>query len=153
MKKIIKKAIVPVFLSIICGFICGHLVYKIYLDDDMLSFNNNVIYLIQSGAYSSYDNMRANTIGYDYIYYEEDNLYKTVIGITKNKNNIGKIKESYGSEVVVNEYYTDNIDLNSKLISYDSILYKEDDDDKIKEIIIDMLNLYKDSNINLTKVS
>lgn len=154
MKNIIKKAIIPVFLSIICGFVCGHFVYKIYLDGDMLSIDNNIIYLIQSGAYSSYNNMRANTIGYDYIYFEEDDLYKTVIGVTKNKENIKKIKKVYDREVVVNEYYIENIDLNNKLISYDNILSKEDNEEEIKKIIIDMLNLYKgDDNIKLTKVS
>ena len=154
MKEILKKAMLPVFLSVICGAICGQLVYKIYLGNTELSFGGNIIYLIQSGAYSSYDNMRANTIGYDYVYYEEDEMYKTIIGVTKNKNNIDKIKESYGSEVIVNEYYTEDKELNSKINEYDTLLLKEENNEKIKEIIIEMLNLYKkDDSIKLTKVS
>ena len=95
MKDILKKALVPIFLSIICGFLCARVVYKIYLGDTNLAYDGNLIYLIQSGAYSTYDSMRANTISYDYVYYEEDELFKTVIGVTKNKSNIDKIKKVY----------------------------------------------------------
>jgi len=154
MKSILKKAMIPIFLSIICGALCGRVVYKIYLGDTEVTFGGNLIYLVQSGAYSSYDNMRANTIGYDYVYYEEDNLYKTIIGVTKNKDNIEKIKEAYKGEVTINEYYNEDEILNKKLNEFDNLLIKEDDSEKIKEIIIEMLNLYKGENgIKLTKVS
>lgn len=154
MKAILKKAMIPIFLSIICGCICGRVVYKIYLGDNELAYDGNLIYLIQSGAYSSYDSMRTNTIGYDYVYYEEDELFKTVIGITKNSNNIEKIKKVYDGEVLVNEYYIEDPKLNSKIIEYDSMLSKEEDNNKIKDIIIEMLNLYKGENdIKLIKIS
>lgn len=154
MKDILKKALVPIFLSIICGFLCGRVVYKIYLGDTNLVYGGNLIYLIQSGAYSTYDSMRANTVSYDYVYYEEDELFKTVIGVTKDKSNIDKIKKIYDGEVIINSYYTVDVDLNNEIIGYDNMLKKEEDDDKIKEIIVKMLNLYKrDNNIKLIKVS
>ena len=154
MKAIIKKAMIPIFLSIICGCICGRVVYKIYLGDNELAYDGNLIYLVQSGAYSSYDSMRTNTIGYDYVYYEEDELFKTVIGITKNSNNIEKIKKVYGGEIIINEYYIEDPKLNSKIIEYDSMLSKEEDNNKIKDIVIEMLNLYKgENNIKLIKIS
>lgn len=154
MKEILKKAMIPIFLSIICGCICGRVVYKIYLGENELAYNGNLIYLVQSGAYSTYDNMRANTIGYDYVYYEEDNLYKTVIGITKNKKNIDKIKEVYDGDVIVTEYYIEDAVLNNKIVEYDNILLKEKENIKIKDIVIKMLNLYKENNdIKLIKIS
>jgi len=154
MKDILKKAIIPIFLSIICGGICGRMVYKIYLGDSEMSLSGNVIYLVQNGAYSSYDNMKINTVGYNYVYFEEDNLYKTVIGVTKNKNNIEKIKNFYSGDVVINEYYIDNIELNNKLNEYDDILLKETNEDNIKNIIVEMLNLYKDDkSTKLIKIS
>ena len=79
MKLILKKAVIPIFLSIIFGGICGRVVYKIYLGNTDLAFDNNLIYLVQNGTYSTYDNMRANTVGYDYVYYEENNSYNTNI--------------------------------------------------------------------------
>jgi len=154
MKEILKKAITPIVLSIICGGICGKVVYSIYLNDEELAYDNNIIYLLQSGAYSSYDSMRANTTSYDYIYYEEDDLFKTIIGLTKNKDNIEKIKNAYGKEVQVSSFYIDNTKLNSKIIQYDNMLLKEEDNVKIQEIAIEMLKLYKEEkNIKLTKVS
>lgn len=154
MKEILKKAMIPIFLSIICGCVCGRVVYKIYLGNNELAYGGNLIYLVQSGAYSSYDNMRSNTIGYNYVYYEEDELYKTVIGITKNKENIDKIKKVYDGEVIISEYYIEDELLNSKIIEYDNMLKKEEDNDKIKEIVIEMLNLYKGENdIKLIKIS
>lgn len=154
MRSILKKAVVPIFLSILCGSLCGRVVYGIYLSDDKLSFNDNLIYLIESGAYSSYDNMRTDTIGYDYVYYEEGDLYKTVIGVTKNRNNIEKIKKIYGREVVVSEYYSNDSNLNDLLSQYDYSLLNETDVVKIKEIVIKMLNIYKDEDASkLIKVS
>ena len=47
MKDILKKALVPIFLSIICGFLCSRVVYKIYLGDTNLAYDGNLIYLIQ----------------------------------------------------------------------------------------------------------
>lgn len=154
MKTILKKAVLPIFLSVLCGAICGKTIYKIYLDNNDLVIDDNLVYLIQTGAYSSYDNMRANTLGYDYIYYKEDNLYKTVVGVTKNKNNVDKIKNIYNEEVIINEYYSENKELNSKLNEYDELLLLETDTDKIKKIIVDMLNLYKNNDSNkLIKIS
>ena len=98
--------------------------------------------------------MRASAVNYSYIYYEEDNLYKTIIGITKSKDNINKIKEVYGEEVIVNTYYNDDELLNSKIIEYDRKLNNTNDLEEEKKIIIEMLNLYKkDDKIKLTKIS
>lgn len=154
MKETLRKIIISILISSSLGSICGIFVYKIYFTDNMLSVDNNTIYLIQSGAYSSYDNMRASAVNYSYIYYEEDNLYKTIIGITKSKDNINKIKEVYGNEVIVNTYYNDDELLNSKIIEYDRKLNNTNDTEEEKKIIIEMLNLYKkDDKIKLTKIS
>ena len=154
MKETLKKIIISILISGSLGSICGILIYKIYFTNNILSIDNNTIYLIQSGAYSSYDNMRASAVNYSYIYYEEDNLYKTIIGITKSKDNINKIKEVYGNEVIVNTYYNDDELLNSKIIEYDRKLNNTNDIEEEKKIIIEMLNLYKkDDKIKLTKIS
>lgn len=153
MKEILKKAMLPIILSIVCGSICGKVVYEIYLTDNKLAYEENIIYLIQNGAYISYDSMRANTIGYDYIYYEEDDLFKTIIGVTKNKKNIEKIQKIFNNEIKINSYFIDDYELNEKIKEYDNMLFNEDDDEKIKEIIIKMINLYKNKeNIKMTKI-
>lgn len=147
-----KKVVIPVFISILCGGICGKIVYNIYDENDTF-LSNSTMYLLQAGAYSSYDNMRANTMGNNYVYYEDDGLYKAIIGITSSYDNIEKIKNAYNGEVIVNEYYLNDIELSNKISKLDKELSKEEDSNDIKEIINSMLALYKEENINLTKVN
>lgn len=147
-----KKVVIPVFISILCGGICGKIVYNIYDENDTF-LTNSTMYLLQAGAYSSYDNMRANTMGNNYVYYEDDGLYKAIIGITSSYDNIEKIKNAYNGEVIVNEYYLNDIELSNKISKLDKELSKEEDSNDIKEIINSMLALYKEENINLTKVN
>lgn len=149
----LKKVVIPIFISVISGGVCGHLVYSIYEDKTDFIIDNNLVYLLQSGAYSTYDNMRANTMGLNYIYYEDDGLYKAIIGITKNEDNISKIKEVYGKEIVVNKYYINNLELCKSIMEYDKILSNTADYNEIQQIVIAMLNLYKEKDIKLTKSS
>lgn len=147
-----KKIVIPVFVSILCGAVCGKIVYNIYDENDTL-LENNTVYLLQAGAYSSYDNMRANTMGNNYVYYEDDGLYKAIIGITSSYDNIEKIKNAYNGDVIVNEYYLKNIELSNQISKLDNELSKEEDANNIKQIINSMLALYKNEKINLTKVN
>ena len=152
MKKIIKKVCMPIFISVLCGAICGRCVYNIYKDKTDLALTSNIVYLIQTGAYSSYDNMLTSNISNDYVYYEDKGLYKTIIGITKKEENIAKIIGSYPGETVITKYFSTDSELDSKLITYDSLLQKEKDETKIKTIVVDMLKSYKEKNINLIKI-
>ncbi len=154
MKEILKKALIPICMSIVCGAICGKVVYEIYLGKNTLAYAGNLVYLLEAGTYDSYDNMRANTISYNYVYYEEDNLYKTIIGITKDKDNIEKIKSSYDGKVEIGEYYTEDEELNKTLNAYDEKLKTITDKEEIKKVVVDMLNLYKGENSKkLIKIS
>lgn len=148
----LKRVMIPLFLATLSGFICGKLVYNIYDDKTDELFTENLIYLVQAGAYSSYDSMRTNTIGYNYVYYEDEGLYKAVIGVTKDKDNLEKIKKAYNQEVVINSYYLYDEDLMKKISSYDEKLKQADQEAEIKEVVIEMLNLYKEKeNIKIIK--
>ncbi len=144
----IKRGIIPIFLAIICGSICGKLVCSIYVDSASKSFNDTKIYLIQAGAYSTYDSMVSNTSVNNYVYYEDDGLYKAIIGITENKNNIDKIKSTYEGEVIVSEYYSLDNKLNEEIEKYDKKIEKLEDSNEIKNIVIEMLGIYKDNDNN-----
>lgn len=143
MKKIIRKVLLPIFTSVICGFICGKLVYEIYDNKIEEEFKGEKIFLIQAGAYETYDKMINNTLVNNYVYYEdEDGFFKSIIGITEKEKNIEKIKNTYGKEVVVNEYYSKDEELNKKIKNYDEILSKLDNKNEIQKTVLDMLNLY-----------
>lgn len=150
----VKKVVFPIFISVISGSICGHLVYSIYNDKTTLDFKNNLVYLLQAGAYSTYDSMRANTLATNYVYYEDDGLYKTIIGITQDKDNVEKIKDVYGKEILVNQYSINDLELCQKIGEYDKYLSKANDNKEIQEIVIAMLDLYKqDKDIQLSKIN
>jgi len=154
MKDKIKKVVIPIFLSVICGAISGKLVYSIYATKTENILTSNKIYLLESGSYDSYDNMRNNTMGINYVYYEDDNNYKAIIAIVKDYDNIDKIKKIYDKDINVSEYYLADQDLNNKLIELDSKLKIADDESEIKNIVIEMLDLYRDDNsIKLVKIS
>lgn len=153
MKEKIKKVITPILLSIICGSICGKLIYQIYDKKIDADIGGKKIYLIQAGAYSSYDNMVHNTSVSNYVYYEDnDGLFKSIIGLTEEYDNIDKIKNTYKGEVLISEYYSNDKNLNNKIEEYDSKIKNITDDEEIKKIVLEMLTLYKDNNSKLTKV-
>lgn len=153
MKKKIPKAITPIFLSVICGAICGKMVYSIYKQKLDIDIKGQKIYLIQSGTYSTYDNMVDSTLLSNYIYYEDtDGQYNSVIGLTERQENIDKIKNTYEGHIIVNQYYSKDQKLNQQIQVYDEKLSSATKQEEIKDIITDMLKLYKDKNSTLIKI-
>jgi hypothetical protein len=144
MKKIIRGIFIPLVVSMLFGYVCGKLVYQVYEDkiDDKLSSSR--LYLVENGEYLTYDSMREENNGSNYIYYKDDDSYKTVIGITGNEVNIDKIRSLYDTTVRVNEYYISNDYLNDKQDEYDVMLSNTDDMREVREVVDNILNLYRD---------
>ena len=154
MKDKIMKIVTPIFLSIICGCVCGKLMFSIYEDKGSSLLNSNVIYLLQDNSYDDYDSMKASTISSNYVYYEEDGKYNRVVAMTKNKDNIEKIREVYDNEFSIEEYLLDNDDINSRLEEYDIRIEKASSNEEIKDIIVEMINIYKEEDdIKMVKIS
>ena len=98
--------------------------------------------------------MKKNTTLKNYIYYQDDGLYKTIMAITKDKDNINKIKKIYNEDIIINEYYLDNPTINSQIKKYDIELKNTSDNSKIQEILDEMLKIYQESNqIKLAKTT
>ena len=144
MKKIIKGVFLPLVLSMIFGFICGKLVYSVYGDDIENRLSSSKLYLIQNGKYLTYDNMREENNGNNYVYYKDEDGYKTVVGITRNENNIDKIKSLYSDNLEVEEYYISTELLDQKQNEYDLLLSNTDDIYEVKEVVDNILNLYRE---------
>lgn len=143
MKEKILGLLIPVLGAIICGYVMGKLVYKNYSDNINNELRSSRIYLIENGKYDSYEEMREDNNLNNYIYYTDDEGYKTVIGITRNYDNVEKIKKIYSDNVYVDEYYIDREYLNSKQDDYDMELSQTDDVYEIRELVDEILNLYK----------
>jgi len=146
MKKLIKSIFIPLLLSTIIGFVSARFIFKIYEEDINNRFSSSKIYLLQNGEYDSYEQMRQENNGTSYVYYEdeEDKKYKSVIGITKNIENIKKIKELYNNDLKVEEYYVGNDLLNEKLTDYDKQLSVANDELEVISLVNNILNLYKE---------
>ena len=154
MKEKIKKIVTPIFLSIVCGCVCGRLMFSIYEEKGSSILDSNLIYLLEDNAYDDYDSMKASAISSNYEYYEEDGKYKRVVAMTKNKENIEKIREVYGNDLTINEYLLNDEVINSKLEEYDDKLKNINDNEEIKDIIMEMINVYKGlENIKMVKIS
>ena len=144
MKKIIKGFLMPLVVSMICGFVCGKLVYSEYVDDVENRLSSSKIYLIENGSYLTYENMREENNGNNYVYYRDDDGYKTVVGITKNYDNVDKIQSLYSDKVKVEEYYISNDMITDKQDEYDIQLSSTDDLYEVREVVDNILNLYRE---------
>ena len=144
MKKIVKSFIVPIVISVLCGFVCGKLVYSVYGDEVENKLSSSKIYLVENGKYLTYDNMRKENNGNNYVYYKDEDGYKTVVGITRNEDNIDKIKSLYSDNVKIEEYYIASDLLDDKQNEYDIQLSNTSDIYEVREVVDNILNLYRE---------
>lgn len=154
MKSKLKKIVIPIFLAVICGNLCGRLMFNIYEEKGSSTLNSNVIYLLLDTSYNNYDEMKASTISSNYIYYEDKGKYNVVVALTKNEDNISKIEELYNKKLTINKYLINDEEIINKLNEYDEKLSNSTNNDEIKDIIRDMNNIYKDKeDIKMVKIS
>ena len=153
MKKILKGIFVPVFMAILVGFVGGRFVYRTYRDNLYDRFSSSRLYLIEKGEYDSIDLMREENSGNNYVYYKDKDKYKTVVGITKKFDNVDKIKKLYSDNLSVMEYYVANDIIDSKQQEYDDELAQASDIQEVREVVDNILNLYRsDDNIRLIQM-
>ena len=147
MKKKIMGIIIPLVISMVFGFVCAKLVYKVYDEEIENKLSSSKLYLIQNGEYVTYDNMREENSGNNYVYYKDEDGYKSIVGITKDVDNINKIKKLYSDNVSVSEYYISNELLNNKQSEYDSLLSNTEDINQVREVVDNILNLYREEDV------
>lgn len=154
MKNKIKKIVVPIFLAVFCGFLCGRLMFSIYEEKGSSVLDSNIIYLLEDSTYNNYEEMKANTLSSNYIYYEDDGKYNVVVALTKEYDNIEKIEGVYNKKLKLRRYLLNNNEIISKLDEYDRKLKETTSSEEIRNIIIDMINIYKDKeDIKMAKIS
>ena len=154
MRKKVLGIIIPVIISIIFGYVCGKFVYKTYRDNLYDNLKSKRLYLVQKGKYDSYDEMREDNNGNNYVYYQDEEGYKTVVGITMYYDNVDKIKKLYSDKLEVSEYYVSNDFFNNKQDEYDDELMNTNDIYEVKEVVDNILNLYRsDDSIKLISIN
>ena len=154
MKKIIRSIFVPVLVAVFLGYISGKYIYRTYKDNLYDTLTSSRLYLVLNGEYDTFDDMRENNSGNNYVYYKDDDKYKSVVGITNDYDNIEKIKELYDDNLSVLEYYVANDIVNSKQNEYEKVLSETNDIKEVKEAVDNILNLYRsDDKVRLISIN
>lgn len=143
MKKKICKILIPVVIAVLCGFMSGKYVYKTYKDNLYSSLNSSKLYFIERGEYDDINIMREDNSRNNYVYYKDNDKYKSVVGITKDYSNIDKIKSLYSDKLYVMEYYLPNDTIDIKQDEYEERLENASSMEDIREAVDDILNLYR----------
>ena len=58
MKNKLKKIVMPIFLSVLCGFLCGRLMFSVYEEKGSTVLDANIIYLLEDTTYNNYEEMK-----------------------------------------------------------------------------------------------
>lgn len=150
-----KKVIVPIFSCILVGFLFGKIMFNQYDKDNTaktsVSDVNSLVYFMQVGAYSSEDNMKeAMKDTTNYVYMQKDNKYYVFVGMTKEKNNVEKLKKYFEDQkysVYVKEIIIDNSSFLDVLSQYDLLLNEALSNESISTIEKSVLAKYEELNV------
>lgn len=154
MKRILKKICVPIFLSVFCGFLCGKLMFSIYEDKEKNIMSSSIIYLLLDSSYDDYNTMKTSFVSNNYIYYEENGRYNTVIAMTKNSNNINKLEETYNKDFKIVKYLLNDEEINNKIDEYDKKIENTSNNEEIKSLVEEFNGIYKGrEDIKMVKIS
>lgn len=145
------KYIFPVVLSIGIGIFMAVFLLNQYNNKSKVTtvFNSGeLLYFIEIGVYENESEMKTNSskLLY-YIYNIEDNKYHTYVGITKDKNNLEKLKvffDKKGYSINIRELYLDNDPFIELLTQYDLLINNVKDDEILNAIENQIINKYKE---------
>lgn len=145
-----KKYLLTIIISLLIGFLLSNFMLKQY--DDAVAImptfkQEETLYLVQQGVYSSLTSMQENTknIPY-YVYTLDNNLYYVYIGMSLDMDNIEKIRKYYDNmeTIVKSKTITDENFINTLKMN-DEVLKQTEDREVIKETINNVLKKYEGS--------
>ena len=134
------KALVPIFFSILVGFLFGRVIFDNYSKKSVLAFNEGEkVYLVKLASYDSLEEIKNSK---SLLVLSNDSSYNLYAGITKQKDNANKIisyyKDSY-KDITIDTLYVNDLKFLTELKEYDklvSIVNKKDDLISIESIIL-----------------
>lgn len=144
-----KNTIISILIAIIIGIIFGKYIFNQYdtKAEETFKSDNETIYLLQYGVYSSENNMTENTKNLkNYFYYQDNDGYHVLIGIIKNQDLKKKIVDSYGitDNIYMKGVKTNNLEFLNLLDQYDNLVSSTDDADTIINAQKQVLSKYEE---------
>ncbi len=149
-----KKYMVTFLSALIIGFFLANFFIKQYKNNTgiKVALNNEELYFIQYGVFSSKESMEENTLELqNYVYNIEDDLYYVYVGITKDSSIADKIVDYYKKlnyETIIKEFNIQNKEYLTLLDNYDKVLKDTNDDTVIASILNQALMKYEEVVIN-----
>lgn len=146
---IMKKIIVPLISAIVIGIVLGKYFFSQYEKDiDPVFQDDEVIYVLQQGVYSTPENVKKYTTKLDYyITHHDGNYYRVYVAITHNKNNVERLEEyflSKGNDIYVRELSTNNLEFLELIKQYDLLLASSGGDSEMLQIEKQVLSKYEE---------
>ena len=129
---------------ILLGIIfAGFLILK-YKNKDIDVLSTETVYLLQIGAYQNHENVvKVTKTLPSYVIIEEDGKTKIIVGITKDNNNLEKLKKNY-ENIYIREEQIDNKEFLDYLTKYDYLLNETNNYETIEQINHKILNKYSE---------
>ena len=150
--KYLKKILFLCFI-IFLGVFSGIYIYRQYEKENTLEVFNeeHTVYLLQYGVYSNKDSMieAGNNIS-DYFYYEDSDGYHLIIGITENKENTNKIRDSFNitENIYTKEVKIKNNEFMESLRQYDNLVSNSNNNQEIVAAEKYILSKYEELILN-----
>lgn len=146
------KKIMPFISCLIIGFFFGYFMYNQYDKEKIVStfseLKSTKVQFLQLGTYSSVESMEKNTIDFSYYIYEQkEDKYYVYIGITKDEQNLKKLKGYFKEKGYI--IYSKEFDINNEqflesLTQHDELLRQTTDEKSIQNIMNQILNKYEE---------
>ena len=149
-----RKYITLIIISIIIGFFLSYFLLNQYKDFNGIKVYNEAdeYYFLQYGIYDRKEELEGASINLEnYVYRKEDGKYYMYVGITKNKENVSKIKKYYknkGIDTLEKTFYINSKKFKEVIDNLDNILSISKDDIVLNEVINQGLNKYEEIVLN-----
>ena len=143
-----KKYIVLTILSVGISYLMAKMIFMGYQNDSVVALSNSgeKYYFLQMGVFSNYDSMLDNTTKFpNYIYMIEDDKYYVFSCISKDMDNINKIKDYYkniGYDNYVKEFTLADDELSKTVDKVDMIL--KETNEGLVELCKQSISKYKE---------
>lgn len=141
--------IIPIIISILLGSFCGKLVFDQYQEKQLVFEEENTVYFLQQGVYSTEESVTNNTEKLDSkVVVVEDGKYYVYVGITKDLDNATKINNLYkekGYNLYQKELQVDNYEFINQLEQYDILLNTASTNEEITAVLDTILASFEES--------
>lgn len=144
-----KKNIMTLLIVIILGVTTGKLLYEKINNVYALNIKNeDLVYFLQLGVYSSKESMNSDTNDIiNKLVIKKNNNYYVYVGISKNKENLKKVSTLYnklGYNLYLNEIIIKNEEFINNLEQFDLLLNKATTQTEIESINSVILSSYEE---------